>query len=220
MKKRVFRNGKHACSLFKKAFLITLDTLLDDLDCRFLVLNLFDCGFFVFQRLVNREEVAHFVKDMERKLGNIRVHIVVGIVERDRDDLFVASAVIHHRDHADGVAFHDRHGVDGFGAKDENVKRVSVIAVGSRNEAVVCGIVCRGIEDSVQTQKSTFLIQFVFFLRALRNFDDTDEIFGLNAFFTHIVPDVAHYFYRLSFIYHFIVAQKICFVKGFLTEKY
>lgn len=193
--------------------------MLDDLHRLFLALHLMYCRFFMLQRFVYGKEMSHFIKNVSGELCDIRIHIVVGIVEGDRDDLFVASAVIHHRDHADGIAFHDRHGVDGFGAKNENVKRVSIIAVGSRNEAVIRGIVCRGIQDSVQTQQSAFLIQFVFFLRALRNFDDTDEIFGLNAFFTHIMPNVAHNFYRLSFIYPLIVAQKICFVKRVLIEK-
>ena len=121
-------------------------------------------GFLVFKRLVDAEEVPHFVKNVLRQLVDALVLVVGRVAERDRDDFFVVSAVVDHRNDADGVAAHQRHRLNRLRAEDENVQRVVVVAVGARNEAVIRRIVRRGVENAVKPQQSALLVQFVFFL--------------------------------------------------------
>ena len=162
--------------LFTKAFYVVVDSFLDDLYRNLALAYLVYCGVLVLKVLVYLEEVAHFVESVSGELIDVFVLIVVGIVEGNGDNLLVVSAVVDHGDNSDGVCSYKSHRLERLGAEKKNVKRVSVVAVGSRNESVVCGIVGRGIEDTVEDYKSCFLLELVFFAASLGYFNNADKI--------------------------------------------
>ena len=49
-----------------------------------------------------------------------------------------------------------------------------------------------GIQDAVQNDVARLLVQLIFFLRALLNFNDGDKVVRADARGVHIVPDVRH----------------------------
>jgi len=138
-------------------------------------------GFLVFEILVNRKEMAHLLENVAGELIDVRVVIVGRIREGDRNDLFIASAVVDHGYNTDRVCADERHGLDRLGTEDEHVQRVKVIAVGARNKAVICGIVCGSIKNSVKHDVTGFLIKLVLFLASLGNFHNAYKILGRDA---------------------------------------
>ena len=55
-----------------------------------------DFGNTFFQVFVNRKEMSHFSKDVRRKLIDIGILIVCGVIKRNSNNLFVVSAVVKH----------------------------------------------------------------------------------------------------------------------------
>ena len=161
---------------------IVVDRLVDDAEGFVAWEDLINRGILVLEVLVDREEVAHFLENVARKLINAVVHIVVGIVKGTGDDLLVASAVIDHCDNSDRIRAHKRHRLDRLGTQEKHVERVAIVAKGSGNEAVVGGIVSRGVEDSVEHQKSGLLVELIFFLASLGDLDNADEVLGCDSF--------------------------------------
>ena len=81
--------------------------------------------------------MAHFVEDMRGKLSEVGVFVIVGVGKRNRDDLFVVSAVIYHRNRADRVRSAKRERFQCLRAEEKYVQRVSVVAVSSRDKSVI-----------------------------------------------------------------------------------
>ena len=178
--------------LFAKAFNIVVYRILDDVDSFLSRTNLIDVGFLALEVFIDGEEVAHFLENMRGKVLYVLVMIVVRVVEGNGDDLLIVSAVIHHRDNSDGVGANKGHGFNILGTYQQHVERVAVITVGAGDESVVCWIVRRGVEDSVEYHKSGFLVKLVFLLRALRDLYNADEVLGCYSLRGYAVPDVCH----------------------------
>ena len=136
--------------LFTEAVDVVIDGVFNDLDRVVTGADLIDGRGLILQILINREEVAHFVKDVSRQLVDVGVHIVVGIVEGNGNDLFIVMPVIDHGDHTDGIGAYQCQRLQRFGADEQYVQRVTVIAVGTGNKAVVCRIVGRSIKNPIQ----------------------------------------------------------------------
>ena len=96
----------------------------------FAVIHLTGYGVLALQRLVYAEEVGHFVKNVSGKLRNVLVLIVGRVGEGDCDYLLVITSAVQHGDVTNGIAAHQREGVKGLGAENQNVQRVAVITVG------------------------------------------------------------------------------------------
>ena len=115
--------------------------------------------------------MADLVKTVLGQIRDVVVCIVVGVVDRHSDDLFVLAVVVDHVEHADGLALYQSHGQNGLAAQDKNVERVAVVGICTRNKAVVCGIVGRGKEHAVKLEHTGLLVELVFIFSALGYFD-------------------------------------------------
>ena len=91
-----------------KFVLVVGDGLPDDGDGILPALHVSGHGLLALQRLVDGEEVGHFVKDVVGQLGDVMIGVVSGVGKGDGDDLFVVLAVVQHGDVAHGVAAHQR----------------------------------------------------------------------------------------------------------------
>ena len=134
------------------------------------------------------------------QLGNIRIQMIGGVLEGDGDDLLIQVAAVLHGDDADGEAAHQTHGANGLAAQHQHVQRVAVIGPGTGNEAVVGGVVGRGVEDTVQPQHTGILVHLVFVLGALFDLDDRPEILGLYPRRRDIMPNVHRMFLLFQFV--------------------
>lgn len=191
--------------LFTEAVDVVIDGVFNDLDRVVTGADLVNRRGLILQIFINREEVAHFVKDVSRQLVDVGVHIVIGIVEGNGNDLFIIMPVIDHGDHTDGIGAYQCQRLQRFGADEQHVQRVTVIAVGTGNKAVVGGIVGGGIQDTVQHQIARFLIQFIFILTALGNLHNAKEIIGCDALGRNVVPNIRHK--NHLFIFSYILSQ-------------
>ena len=174
--------------------------MLDDLHRGVAALDLVHDGLLDLQGLVDGEEVAHLLEGVAGQLGDVVVHVVVGVVLADGDYLLVHLAAVLHRDDAYRPAAHEGHGLYGLGADDQHVQRVPVVAVGAGDKAVVGGVMRRRVEDAVQDDEAGLLVELVFLLAALRYLDDGDEFLGAYALGVDVVPDVGHNFTPTYFL--------------------
>ena len=147
-------------------------------------------GLLVLELLVDHKEVHNFVKDVGRKLVYRLNASVGGVGEGDSDNLVILLATVDHSHSADGVHLNEGHGNDRLGAKNENVQRVTVICIGARNEAVVCGIVGGGVEYAIETEHTGLFVKLVLTVATLGYFNYGRKIGRCNTFFGKIVPNV------------------------------
>ena len=143
--------------LFAEVFDISVDGVPHDGDRLCPPTDLIDGGILVFKALIYREEMPHFLKNVRRELVNIGILIIIRVVIRDGDDLFIVTTVVDHRDHTDRERAAQGQRLQRLGAKQQHIQRVVIIAVGARNKAVVGGIVGRGIQNTVEDDKPGFL---------------------------------------------------------------
>ncbi len=59
-----------------------------------------------------------------------------------------------------------------FLADDQRIEGVAIVAEGSGDETVIGGIVDGAVQDAIQTEQTSFLVQFVLVLTPLRDLDD------------------------------------------------
>ena len=176
--------------LFAEALDVVVEGLLNDAERVLARAHLVDGGFLVLKILVYREEVAHLLEDMLRELVDVVVHIVVRVVEGNRNYLLVVSAVVYHRDDTYRIGAYKGHRLDRLGADEKHVKRVSVITVGAGDKAVICRIVGGRVKNSVENEEARLLVELVLFLAALGYFYDADKVGGGYSFRRYVVPDV------------------------------
>ncbi len=121
------------------------------------------------------EEVGDLVDQDRRHLtiaGDIGVE-GVQLVDRHRQDLFVAASLVFHHQSADRARANDHARIDGGRTDDQDVARIAVIGQGVGDEAVIAGIVHRRIEEAVDEQRARILVHLVLHRHtALRNLDD------------------------------------------------
>jgi hypothetical protein len=146
-----------------------------------------------FQLFVILKEAAEHGKAMGRHLGGFAVDVEFRIFGGHADDLVVFFAAVDHGHEADRADAGDQgQGDDGFLAEDQDVKRVIVFGQGLGDEAVIGGVIYGGIEDAIEFDQSTFLVQLVFHAGAEGDFDDGGE-FMRNIFAGRdIMPRVDH----------------------------
>ena len=75
---------------------IVVNRLLDYPYSLVAVAHLVHRGGLVLKVLVNREEVAHLVENVDGKLVDVGVYVVVGVAEGYGDYLLVVLAVVNH----------------------------------------------------------------------------------------------------------------------------
>ena len=155
---------------------VLLDAAADDL----LRLLAAECvrgrGVLVLERFVDLEKVRNLAGTVRRNLAYVLVKVPGRVLEGNGDDLVVDRVAVDHAHRADGVAVHLHHRVERFRAKDQNVERIAVIGISTRNKAVIRRIMRRGVQDSVETQQPGLFVQLVLFLAAGRYFDDCGEM--------------------------------------------
>ena len=145
-------------------------------------------GLLAFKSLINGEEMSHFIKGMAGKLHNILDLVIDGICEGYADYLLIPLSAIQHGNKTYWIASDKGKRLQHLGTDNENIKRVSVIAVGTGNKTVVSGIMGGSIKNAVKDNKSGLLIQLVLLLAALANLDNSDKIFGIYALGVNVMP--------------------------------
>ena len=177
-------------SAFAEAFDVSVNALFNDNDSLVSALDLINGSLLALQLLVNTEEVRHFIKNMSRKLTDIVVAVVGGVIERDSDDLVIGRTVVYHRNNADRIALNQRQRINRFGAKHQNVQRVAVLGICSGDKAVVCGLVSGGIKHTVEHKKTRLFVQLIFHFAALFDLNDRKEIVFRDSVGVNIMPNV------------------------------
>ena len=172
--------------------LIALDGLGNDLLGGVRAGGLVDIDRLVLQRAIDLEEVAHFLDEVRREVGDVVIGVIGRVGEGDGDDLFVLHPIVHHGDDADRVAPHERQRVERFRTQHEHIERVAVGPKRLGDEAVIGRVVRRGVQHAVEDDIAGFLVQLVFLFAALADLDHADEVLGRDAPGVQVVPDVVH----------------------------
>ena len=107
---------------------------------------------------------------------------VVGLTDRDREDLVVGLPVVDHGEQPDRSRLHEAPREGRLGDEDQHVERVVVEGERPWYETVIAGIIHRRVQRPVQLEDVERLIIFVFISRAARDFDDDVDLF--RCFFT------------------------------------
>lgn len=100
--------------------------------------------------------------------------------------------MIDHLDNAYRIAFYERHRQNRLAAQHEHIERVVVVGVCARDEAVVGGVVGRGVEDAVKLEHAGLLVHLVFVLAALGYLNAGDKVVALYSLRSYVVPYVHH----------------------------
>ena len=183
-------HGGSLFALFTIILDISVDSLSDDPFGLFVARDLVYGGLLALKLLIDLEEMLHFFVDMLRNFGNVLITVIGRVSYGNGDYLLVVPSVIDHGYNADRIASYLGHGKQGLTAEHQYVEGIEVVSVGSRNKAVVGGIVGRGVKNSVENKNSCFFIKLVLTLAALLNLDNRYKILGVYAFRAYIVPDV------------------------------
>ena len=89
---------------------VIVQTFFNDSDGFFAVALLVYIGGFIFQCLINGEEMLHFFNHMGGQLGDVMVAVVIGVIERNGDNLFILFAAVQHGDDTDGIRTYQSQG--------------------------------------------------------------------------------------------------------------
>ena len=170
--------------------LITREGFFDDSERGVSGENLFDLHLFAFELLVILEEAAKDEKAMRGEIAGLDVIAEFGIARGDGDDFVVAGAGVDHGHDADGAGLDERERLNGFLAENEDVEGIVVFGVGLRDEAVVRGIKNGGVDDTIHADEAGFFVEFVFYVRPERNFDDGQKVAGDFGAGRNVVPCV------------------------------
>lgn len=144
----------------------------------------------VFQRLINLEEVLHFLEYVAGQLLDFGVAVVRGLLKGYCDNFGVLFALVRHIYNADGVALYNRGWQNGFAAKHQNVQRVAVVGKRARNKAVARGVNGGGVKHPVKPQYARRLVKFVFRARTFGYLYVAHKVVFFNSFGGNVVPDV------------------------------
>jgi len=123
-----------------------------------------DHDLLVLERLVVLEEPPNLALDVRWKLGMVTVVSECWIIDVNSNELVVFLAVVAHSHQPDGPGPHNRKGLYRLAPQHERVEGIAVVAVGLRDQAVVGRIGDRAVQDSVDTQQASGLVQLVFHL--------------------------------------------------------
>ena len=91
------------------------------------------------------------------------------------NDLIILFSLIKHTHHADGLGAEERKGNDWLLHENKNIKRVVIFTISLRNKAIVVRVDDRRVEDTVDVEETSDLVEFVFDFRATRDFNDCRE---------------------------------------------
>ena len=162
----------------------------------------------VFERLVDLEKVRNLAGTVRRNLAYVLVKVPGRVLKGNGDDLVVDRVAVDHAHRADGVAVDLDDGVERFRAKDQNVERIAVIGISTRNKAVIRRIMRRGVQDSVESQQPGLFVQLVFLLAAGRDLDNGGEMRRGDRVGVDVMPDVSHILNILLYLIYTSITEK------------
>jgi hypothetical protein len=106
------------------------------------------------------------------ELGDVVPHRVG---HRDAQDLLVVAFLVLHQEHADRIdddlAARDQRLLE----EDQRIERIAVAAERVLDEAVVGGVVHRGVQDAIEPQPPGVVVHLVLVAAALRDLDDDGD---------------------------------------------
>lgn len=139
----------------------------------------FDFDALAFKVFVDGKEMGNLPEHVGIDLGEVPDIFVAGVVFAHTEDLLVAEALVEHFQHTDGADLHDAAGKAGRVDEDETVDGVAVVGEGAGDEAVVAGIVNRGVEIAIETEDVEFFVVLVFVDAFVGYLDDgVDDLGG------------------------------------------
>jgi hypothetical protein len=145
-----------------------------------------------FQLLVVLEEHLQLRQPVLRQVVEVVIVAVLRVVAVDADDLLVALALVHQRQHADRLGAQDRQRRHRLLHQHQHVQRVAVVAQRLRDEAVVGGVEHRAVQHAVDAQEAGVLVQLVLDLAPLGDLDHgLEPLRGVRAH-VDIVPCMRH----------------------------
>src|SRR5271166_68811 len=147
---------------------------------------------FALQLLVIEEEAAQHTEAMLWHLAGLVVGVELRIVDCDGDDLVVFLDRVKHRHQANRAGLNQRQRHNRFLAQHQHVEWIVILCQRLRDEAVIGGIIHRGIKHSIQLDEPALLVQFILDAGAERNFDDGIE-FPRQVFAgSDVMPGMSH----------------------------
>src|SRR5688500_10138678 len=142
--------------------------------------------------LVDVEEVLHFLEVVLRDVGDVEVLRVVRIVTRNGEDLVVRLAAVEHHQHADRPYIDLAPGKGRLVHEHEDVARVAILVQRSRDEAVITGIVHRGVEHAVEAQQAGVLVELVLVATAGGDLDHRRDFLRRVSARRKVAPGMDH----------------------------
>jgi hypothetical protein len=125
-----------------------------------------------------------------RKLVDRLDLVVVGVGNRNCDDLVIKLAAVDHSHNTDGINVDKGHRIDRLHTDNKNVERVAVVSIGTRNETVVCRIVSGCVEDTVKAEQTRVLVKLILALASLGDLDKGSKYLGCNKGGVDVMPNI------------------------------
>src|SRR5690242_11889354 len=130
----------------------------------------------LLEHLVVQEESFELAQSMWRQLTDVRVVLVLRIVDVHGDDLVILALLVAHREHADRARAQDTERQHRLLTEYQHVERVAVVAVRLWQEAVIRRVVHGGVEDAIDREQPRALVELVLHLGAFRNLDHGPKV--------------------------------------------
>src|ERR1700732_2918512 len=171
---------------------VAVQSVLDD-GIRFgCCLDLVHLDRFSLQLFVVLKKAAQHDQPVRRHFRRFAVGVELRIFGGDGDDLVIFLPRVDHGHESDGARVDDSQRHDGFLAQHQHIKRIVVLGKSLRNEAIVRGIVDRRVQDAVEVDQASGLVQFVFHAGAEGNLDDGVELLRKLAAGSYVMPRMNH----------------------------
>src|ERR1700734_470254 len=160
---------------------------------------LVDLDGFAFELFVVLKKTAQHEHAMRRHFRSFVGGVELRIFGGDGNDFMIWLAAVDHGHKADGARVNDGERHDWFLAEYEHVERVVIFGQSLRDEAVVRGIVNRGVENAVELDQSTGLVEFVLYTRPKRDLDHAIEFLRELVSGSYVVPGMDHRIFGTTF---------------------
>ena len=120
----------------------------------------------MLKSFINLKEMLDFLEPMSRKLINICISVIIRVINRNGNNLFIPCAAVFHNENANRKTLNNSHRLNFLTAQNKNVKRVVIACIGTRNKSVICRIMSRRKKNTVKLKHTCFFIEFVLILAA------------------------------------------------------
>src|SRR5690625_323696 len=93
------------------------------------------------------------------------------VVDGDSEDLLIEPLLITHLEDTEGTDRHQTAGEGRDGHHDQHIEGVIIVGQGPRDETIVARVIDRTIEEAVETEETSLLVQLVLVPAPARDLD-------------------------------------------------